>query len=223
HAINTTTDIYIDDFSYNQVNDCDHPINYSVLTYAGSTNITWSGLPNVDYVIYEYGTTGFTPGTGTIDTTSSTTINLIGLIPNTIYDVYVKSVCNSGDTSVAGPKVTFQTLSGELFAYFGKALKFNGAGTISSNNYAFPTGNDSRTIEAWIKREGISIEDEHIVSYSSSSAGERFGIGIEANTGKVILVGDANQFSGNKVITDGFWHHVAITHNGTTTSIYVDG
>ena len=44
--------------------------------------------------LIEYGTAGFSPGTGTVDTATGTTHTVTGLIPNTAYDFYVTTLCD---------------------------------------------------------------------------------------------------------------------------------
>lgn len=71
---------------------------------ANAAKVNWvSGSGNTGYKI-EYGTTGFTPGTGTTVTgtypTSPATppVVLTGLTPNTGYDVYFEEYCSGPDT-----------------------------------------------------------------------------------------------------------------------------
>lgn len=47
----------------------------------------------------EYGPEGFTPGSGTTDTSTTTSYSLSGLSSNTTYDVYVQNDCGSNGTS----------------------------------------------------------------------------------------------------------------------------
>ncbi|HYD21779.1 MAG TPA: fibronectin type III domain-containing protein, partial [Flavipsychrobacter sp.] len=71
-------------------------VTISNVTSSGAT-VTWSGTASL-YSI-EYGPAGFTPGTGTYSTTSSTTENLGGLNANTGYSVYVRALCSTSDSS----------------------------------------------------------------------------------------------------------------------------
>jgi len=70
----------------------------------------------------EYGTTGFTPGSGTTVPTTTNPHTLSGLLPATTYDFYVRADCGSGSYSNwAGPKafttecLTFATPFEETF------------------------------------------------------------------------------------------------------------
>ncbi|MEQ9261922.1 MAG: choice-of-anchor J domain-containing protein [Owenweeksia sp.] len=52
----------------------------------------------------EYGTSGFTPGSGTMINSMNDTVNISSLSPNTTYDFYVRDSCGMGDVSAwVGP------------------------------------------------------------------------------------------------------------------------
>lgn len=48
----------------------------------------------------EYGTSGFTPGSGTTQIITGDSLGLTNLTSETTYDFYVRAICGSGDTSV---------------------------------------------------------------------------------------------------------------------------
>lgn len=95
-------DYYADDFCVSDASPCPVP------TALGATNITSSGADifwtstgttwNV-----EYGTSGFSPGSGTMTTSTSTTMPLSGLTANTCYDFYVQNDCSTEVSNWAGP------------------------------------------------------------------------------------------------------------------------
>ena len=68
---------------------------------ANSATISWTGT--ADSYTVEYGEAGFTPGTGTSTSVTSTTYDLVGLNPATNYTVYVTSDCGTTGTSSASP------------------------------------------------------------------------------------------------------------------------
>ena len=68
-------------------------------TISGST-VTWTELGTATSWAVEYGRSGFTPGTGTRVVVNNTpSYTLTGLTNGTVYDVYVRSLCNSTDSS----------------------------------------------------------------------------------------------------------------------------
>ena len=56
--------------------------------------LSWNTTAVVSGYELEYGTTGFTQGSGTTMTVGNNTVTLTGLDANTAYDVYVRTVCN---------------------------------------------------------------------------------------------------------------------------------
>ncbi|MGB2142866.1 MAG: fibronectin type III domain-containing protein [Flavobacteriaceae bacterium] len=61
---------------------------------AGATESAWN---------IEYGAEGFTQGTGTSDTATTTTFNLTGLSSNTNYHIYVQANCGGSTSNWVGP------------------------------------------------------------------------------------------------------------------------
>jgi hypothetical protein len=64
----------------------------SVIT-GDSVNIYFTDLSGATGWVYEYGITGFVPGTGTIDTATTNPFGIGGLTTNSTYDVYIRSLC----------------------------------------------------------------------------------------------------------------------------------
>ena len=95
---------WLDDVQIRLASDCKRPISFEVsdITNDGA-QLTWTPNPvatNSDYIV-EYGSAGFTLGTGTQENVyGDTSFTLTALDPSTSYDVYVMSSC-SGETSSA--------------------------------------------------------------------------------------------------------------------------
>ena len=95
---------WLDDVQIRLASDCKRPISFEVsdVTNDGA-QLTWTPNPvatNSDYIV-EYGSAGFTLGTGTQENVyGDTSFTLTALDPSTSYDVYVMSSC-SGETSSA--------------------------------------------------------------------------------------------------------------------------
>ena len=92
----------------------------------------------------------------------------------------------------------------------------------NSTDFQFLTG--GFTIEAWIKTTQ-STDYGSIAMYSTSNDGWNFLT--SANGSKMFCsVGDGGAtaaLTGATTINDGNWHHVAMSHDGTTFRILVDG
>jgi|GEM_PF-1205271 len=109
------SDLAIDLF---EVKSCLSCLTPSALTAANITSttadITWtSGASNLGSTI-EYGPNGFTPGTGTILTSTTGTVSLTGLSPVTQYQVYVTDSCGAGDVSSLSGPISFATVCGAI-------------------------------------------------------------------------------------------------------------
>ena len=71
---------------------------------ANSADLGWTENGSAMLWDFEYGVSGFTPGTGTIDTTTSNPLMVTGLTAQTDYQFYVKAICGAGDSSAwVGP------------------------------------------------------------------------------------------------------------------------
>lgn len=142
--------------------------------------------------------------------TANTSVRLSGLKPGAMYEYST----NAGGTwtSVQAP---LQSSS---------AVRFDGKDDYIAipDNLSLPSGNNSYTIEAWIKPD--SMGDRGIVGWGPW--------GNESSVNALRLMGDgsirhywwANDLdvkTGN--LADGQWHHIAATFDGTTRSVYVDG
>jgi hypothetical protein len=92
------------------------PINLAVdAANYFTADISWTAVGNETQWEIEYGTPGFTPGTGTFigrDTSINTVYTLTGLTANTTYAVYIRAIC--GDSSLFGGPLTLNTDPGFL-------------------------------------------------------------------------------------------------------------
>ncbi len=89
----------IDDIGIDEAPSCPKPQNLSV-TGKNSTSVTlsWTTGGATDWQI-EYGSPGFTPGTGTLITASTNPFTINSLTANTAYDFYVRDSCGIADLS----------------------------------------------------------------------------------------------------------------------------
>lgn len=111
-------------------------------------------------------------------------------------------------------------------------LEFNGSTSIVTiNGYKGVTGTGDRTVAAWI-RSSDPIVNRSIVSWGANVGGEKWTFRTQSDNGTagaIRLEVNGGYFVGNTVVTDGEWHHVAVTwaNDGTPdvidAKIYVDG
>src|SRR6056300_677708 len=107
--------VYIDDISVLDIPPCPEPIGLglSSVTQSGAT-LTWSSSSAAFNI--EVGPMGFTQGTGTQYTSTTTSYTATGLTQNTYYDAYVMSNCTAtgdGTSNWVGP-FTFKTECGDF-------------------------------------------------------------------------------------------------------------
>lgn len=108
----STSHIFLDKVILSAVSTCSAPISLTTSNITTtSTDLSWTagGTGGTSWQV-EYGTTGFTQGTGTKIITSSNSYALSGLTPSTTYDWYVREICGAGDTSFWTSANTFSTI-----------------------------------------------------------------------------------------------------------------
>ena len=62
-----------------------------------------------------------------------------------------------------------------------------------------------------------------LFNYGNTTRNQRASLMIERSKDYLFYAGEHNDLIGTTVITDGYWHHVAATFDGTTLRLYVDG
>lgn len=114
--------------------------------------------------------------------------------------------------------VLFLLLTGQLEAQ-NNALNFDGSDDrISGSNTSLPQGNNARTIEAWIKYG--TGNDMSIYNYGTEVTNQLFILHLYNG---VYIIGFGNDLYTGYAVNDNTWHHIAVTHDGATTTVYVDG
>src|SRR6056300_203521 len=129
--------ICIDDVSVTDIPPCPEPIGLSlVATTQASATISWSSSSAAFNI--EVGPMGFTQGTGTSYSSTTTSYTATGLTQNTYYDAYVMSNCTStgdGTSNWVGP-FTFKTECGDQAVPY--STGFEGYTDGSSSNPDLP-------------------------------------------------------------------------------------
>lgn len=89
---------------------CFAPLNINALTSTqNSITLSWNDISNPTFWQIEYGPAGYTQGTGTIVQANSNPFQISSLNLSTEYDFYIRSICNSIDTSLWSSKFRFKT------------------------------------------------------------------------------------------------------------------
>ncbi len=104
--------VTVDDVTIEETPSCLAPTALSAGSLTStSASLSWTDAnsPATNLYDIEYGATGFTQGTGTMVTGTTTNPHSIsGLSPNSTYDFYVRADCGTSTSSYAGP-YTFST------------------------------------------------------------------------------------------------------------------
>ncbi len=105
----SNTDLALDHIRVSACASCPDPLNFELLATTSSNAILYWDAPAPGYTYeLEYGVSGFTPGTGKVETTTPPH-TIFGLDPLTPYDFYLRTNCGSGDYSFRQGPVTGAT------------------------------------------------------------------------------------------------------------------
>jgi len=121
------------------------------------------------------------------------------------------------------------TLQGQVLwaeGYDGTALEFDGAGDyVTMDGYAGLIGSGARTVSAWVRT--TSPATGVIVGWGPNTATQRMELRL--NVGRLRCEHEGGNVQGSTNLTDGGWHHVAVTISANATvsypqvKLYLDG
>ncbi|MFI7603241.1 LamG-like jellyroll fold domain-containing protein [Actinoplanes sp. NPDC049681] len=91
----------------------------------------------------------------------------------------------------------------------------------TARNGSLPSYNSARTVEGWVKPADGYLR--WMAGWGTSRTDRAFNIGLDST--RVLVSGYADDVSVplTRPLTDGEWHHLAVTYNGATAAVYVDG
>lgn len=127
-------DIAIDLMEVSTCTSCSAPSNL-MASNAGlsSADLGWTENGTATTWEVEYGTPGFTPGTGTKVVTTSNPYTVAALPPSTSYDYYVRAICGVADTSGVSPSGSFATLNGIPYSEDWENAPYSWSNTSAAN------------------------------------------------------------------------------------------
>jgi len=211
--------------SVSLTNSFNHTANASGTYPIGNTTVTWTA-------------TDASGNSSTCNQTVTVTDNVAPSVVTKAASVYLDangsasitasqvdngSTDNCGVASVSVSPTTFNcsnTTSTSSCSTYG--LTFNGSNYVTGSDINFPSGNSPRTIEGWVKFTSTSYGP--ILGYGNdANTGQAFGLGVHGGIGKAYFYSQNTDVAGNTLINNGAWHHIAVTYDGTTIKMYVDG
>jgi len=162
-------------------------------------------------------TSAFTPPTKSLTAVPNTV--LLTCQGNTIADA-----SSSGHTLTANGDIS---LTKEPFAGAG-AVKFDGSGDyLTTANHAsdFNFGSSDFTMEFWANSTKTGRSDPIGWNYNYTSAGwAGMILNISPGSGSMAWYENANsRISGSGSWNDGSWHHIAVTRDGNSVRMFLDG
>ena len=124
-------DVPMEHFTVTVVITCEYPSTNLVYNTDGTVNLTWDAVPDASNYEVHYRMIGDDNYTDL--TTSSTTLDITSLIPNTEYEYQTRSYCtNSGEwLSWTGADVKYFTVEENICESPSENLTYNADGTIS--------------------------------------------------------------------------------------------
>ena len=108
-------DFFVDDFKVRTVPTCLEGYDLTTTDIeSDNASILWFSPGSATSWQIEYGLNGFTQGSGTFLLASDTNYTIQNLVYNTDYQVYVRSICNPGDSSQWIGPLDFTTICGVI-------------------------------------------------------------------------------------------------------------
>ena len=108
--------LYLDQFEYSITPTCETPTELSNdLVANGNINLSWQDTTSATQWEIEYGESGFWQGQGTVLQSSTNPFELSGLLLETSYDIYIRSICNTNQFSDWSTKLTVDMGCGESY------------------------------------------------------------------------------------------------------------
>jgi plastocyanin len=139
-----------------------------------------------------------------------------------------------------GNNVTLYNGAGFAAGMVGQAFNFQNAPNATSGQYAgntspvgLPVGNSARTLDLWFRTatnlSTTGQTESALFEYGAGNTadalgGHAFGLITTASApGKLYFTGEGQDLAGTTTIQPNTWYHAAVTYDGTTVTLYLNG
>ncbi|MGB3591833.1 MAG: LamG-like jellyroll fold domain-containing protein [Nonlabens sp.] len=133
---------------------------------------------------------------------------------------------DNGSSDAEGPvtlsldRTTFDCSDASVGVVDRNSIVFNNGQNVTAANSSLPTGNQARTVEAWVYPTSNGGQS-FIELGNGTSTNQRFGLLMIG--GNLYFVGQSNDLNTGTSVPLNQWSHIAATHNGTTLRVYLNG
>ncbi len=136
----------------------------------------------------------------------------------------------SGDTLLDETGVNNGTITGAVggSGIVGDALVFRGSDKVTSQNPTIPSGDEPRSVSAWIRTEPGQAFTSNIVSWGDGQTqNARWSVMVtsagDGSAAQINIIGESNDIAIDNAVPEDQWTHVAVTYDRSNLSVYVDG
>ena len=193
---------------------------------AGGTSYAFrvTGINN-----YGLGTAAVTSQVTPTGSASSYSGTVLADQPSAYYRLTDSSATVAADSSASQVTGVYQSGSytagatGPIQGDPGTGISLSDGYTAVDASANVPLYNSPRTVEAWFSIPAGATPAGNIVGWGQDNTDQAFNCGISADAITVDGGIDAHQFATPYPVNDGHWHQLAVTYNGSTITVYLDG
>lgn len=203
-------------------------LDYERVFYSATTGqiIAWVKVPTLDgdanttiYIYY---------GNSSVSTDQSDAVNTWNSAYKGVWHMVqdpsgsapqiLDSTTNNYDMTSGGSMTSGDLVTGQIY----KGIDFDGTDDYLINTAwaSVISGNGARTLEAWFNIP--TTPNSNWVSWGAGASNQLSSLGTYSNAIGYLGYANDNTYSA-AAYDDGAWHHMAVTHNGTTMKVIIDG